>query len=322
MRILAAGPLTTVQDRGRFGFMAAGFSPSGAMDDFSFSLANILLGNDEGEAALEMTMAGISAFFDGPAVIALTGADIEPRLDGKPVAMNRALAVGAGTVFSSSFAREGCRSYLAVAGGLALPPVLGSRSTNLKAGIGGLAGRKLQEGDYLPFRAPCALPGMEQRVYQAPPHKAPVPGQKPGPLPLILRVVPGVQEGLFSPGGLRTFYTSVYTLSPDSDRMGIRLEGPPVESRGGTDIVSDGIVAGAVQIPNSGQPLVLMRDRQTIGGYGKIGTVAGTDLAFLAQLLPGAPVRFKRISLRRAEGMYFRRAAYIKKLKQTLGASE
>jgi biotin-dependent carboxylase-like uncharacterized protein len=268
------------------------------MDDWSFSLANILLGNDEGEAALEMTMAGISAVFDGPAVIALTGADIRTVIDGKPAAMNRALAVGEGSVFSSSFAEGGCRTYLAVAGGLDLPPVLGSRSTNLKAGIGGLDGRKLQTGDYLPFRAPSpALPAMERRVYDPP---------AAGPECLVLHVVPGVQEVRFSPEGIRTFYGSVYTLSPESDRMGIRLVGPPVESKGGTDIVSDGIAAGAVQIPNSGQPLVLMRDRQTIGGYAKIGTVAGTDLSFLAQLIPGMPVRFKKISLRRAEGMYFR----------------
>ncbi|MFP3089331.1 biotin-dependent carboxyltransferase family protein [Treponema sp. TIM-1] len=311
MKIIGAGPLTTVQDRGRLGFMAMGFSPSGAMDDFSLSLANILAGNDEGEAVLEITMAGISAVFDGPAVIALTGADISPAIDGKPAAMNRALVVGEGSVFSSAFARGGCRSYLAVAGGLDLPLVLGSRSTNLKVGIGGLDGRKLQDGDYLPFRAPCsALPDMDRRVYEPP---------AAGPGPLVLHVVPGVQEDRFSPGGIRTFYTSVYTLSPDSDRMGIRFTGPPVESKRGTDIVSDGIAAGAVQIPNSGQPLVLMRDRQTIGGYAKIGTVAGADLAFLAQLFPGMPVRFKRISLRRAEGMYFRRLKELRGLKKKIG---
>jgi biotin-dependent carboxylase-like uncharacterized protein len=311
MTITGAGPFTTVQDRGRFGFMASGFSPSGAMDDFSFSLANILLGNDEGEAALEMTMAGISAVFDGPAVIALTGADISPVIDGKPAAMNRALAVGEGSVLSSSFAREGCRTYLAVAGGLDLPLVLGSRSTNLKAGIGGLEGRKLQGGDYLSFRALCsALPAMERRVYEPPAARGEA---------LVLHVVPGVQEDRFSPEGIRTFYTSVYTLSPDSDRMGIRLAGPPVASKGGTDIVSDGIAAGAIQIPNSGQPLVLMRDRQTIGGYAKIGTVAGADLSFLAQLLPGMPVRFKKISLRRAEGMYFRRLKELGDLKKRCG---
>ncbi|MDR2759629.1 MAG: biotin-dependent carboxyltransferase family protein [Spirochaetaceae bacterium] len=313
MKILQAGPLTTVQDQGRFGYMALGFSPSGAMDDFSFSLANILAGNDEGEAALEMTMAGISAVFDGPAVIALTGADISPMIDGKPAAMNRALAVGAGSVFSSSFARGGCRSYLAVAGGLDLPLSLGSRSTNLKAGIGGLEGRKLQNGDYLPFRAPCSvLPAMERRVYEPRPPAA-------GPEPLVLHVVPGIQEDRFSLRGIKTFYTSVYTLSPDSDRMGIRFAGPPVESIRGTDIVSDGIAAGAIQIPNSGQPLVLMRDRQTVGGYAKIGTVAGTDLRFLAQLLPGAPVGFKKISLRRAEGMYLKRLAEFGDLKKRLG---
>lgn len=313
MKILQAGPLTTVQDRGRFGFMALGFSPSGAMDDFSFTLANILAGNDEGEAALEMTVAGISAVFDGPAVIVLTGADISPRIDGKPAAMNRALAVGAGSVLSSSFAQGGCRSYLAVAGGLDLPPVLGSRSTNLKAGIGGLGGRKLRSEDYLPFRAPCSvLPAMEKRVYEGRPPAG-------GSDPLVLHVVPGVQEDRFSPEGIRTFYTSAYTLSPDSDRMGIRFAGPPVESMRGTDIVSDGIAAGAVQIPNSGQPVVLMRDRQTTGGYAKIGTVAGTDLCLLAQLFPGTPVRFKKISLRRAEGMYFRRLAEFRGLKKKSG---
>jgi biotin-dependent carboxylase-like uncharacterized protein len=287
------------------------------MDDFSFSIVNILVGNDEGEAALEMTMAGISAVFDSPAVIALTGADISPMINGQPAAMNRALEVGPGCVFSSSFAQEGCRSYMAAAGGFSLPLVLGSRSTNLKAEIGGLDGRKLQNEDYLSFRAPNpALPGIERRFYEPrfPAGRIPVTGE-----PLVLHVVPGVQEAWFSPRGIRTFYSSVYTLSPDSDRMGSRFVGPPVESIRGTDIISDGIAAGAVQIPNSGLPLVLMRDRQTIGGYAKIGTVTGTDLCFLAQLLPGMPVRFKKISLRRAEGMYFRRIAELKGLKKKWG---
>jgi biotin-dependent carboxylase-like uncharacterized protein len=281
------------------------------MDDFSFSIANILVGNNGGEAALEMTMAGISVVFDSPAVIALTGADISPMIDGKPAAMNRALTVGAGNVFSSSFVRGGCRSYMAAAGGLDLPPVLGSRSTNLKAEIGGFQGRKLQNGDYLPLCSPCPiLPEMERRTYEPRP---------PAGGPLVLHVVPGVQEALFSPRGIRTFYSSVYTLTPDSDRMGIRFAGPPVESIRGTDIISDGIAAGAVQISNSGLPLVLMRDRQTIGGYAKIGTVAGPDLCFLAQLLPNMPVRFKKISLRHAEGMFFKRMAEIRDLKKSFG---
>jgi biotin-dependent carboxylase-like uncharacterized protein len=258
-----------------------------------------------------MTVAGISAEFDGPAVIALTGADIRPVIDGRPEAMNRAVMVGAGSVLTSSFVRSGCRAYLAVAGGLDLPLVLGSRSTNLTAGIGGLDGRKLRNGDYLPFRASvAALSAMEKRAYDPP---------AAGPGPLTLHVVPGGEEGRFTQAGRRTFYNSVYTLSPDSDRMGIRLSGPAVESRGGADIVSNGIVAGAVQIPNSGQPLILMRDRQTVGGYAKIGTVTGVDLAPLARLLPGMPVRFKRISLRHAEGMYFRRLAEFRDLKKKLG---
>jgi biotin-dependent carboxylase-like uncharacterized protein len=317
MKIIQAGPLTTLQDAGRFGYMAFGFSPSGAMDDFSFKLANLLAGNDEETAALEITMGGAVVFFDSPALIALTGADISPAVDGKPVPMNRALAVGAGSTLSSSFAAAGCRSYLAAAGGFAVTPVLGSRSTNLKAGIGGVMGRKLQRDDYIPLGDPGFPRDITKRVYEPPGGSAAAcTGASPGE-PVIVRIVPGPQEALFTPAGIRTFYSSVYTAARDSDRMGIRFEGPPVES-GGTDIISDGIPAGAVQIPSSGQPLVLMRDRQTVGGYAKIGVAASADLRYLAQLVPGMPARFERVTLRRAEGFYFKQLAELEGLKRKL----
>jgi biotin-dependent carboxylase-like uncharacterized protein len=281
------------------------------MDGVSSRIACFLVGNAEWDAVLEMTMSGISALFDSPAVIAVTGADIAPLLDGIPVPMNRAIEVKAGSIFDSGFARSGVRSYLAVAGGFDLPPVLGSRSTNLKAGIGGFNGRKLQSGDVIPFRwTTNTLPCMARRVYEPPP--------PPATGVTILRAVGSSQEELFTAKGIKTFYSATYTVASESDRMGIRFEGEAVESINGTDIVSDGIAEGAVQIPNSGLPLMLMQDRQTIGGYAKIATVVTADLHRAAQLPPASPVRFEKITLADAERLYFNQRKEFKRLKRSM----
>jgi biotin-dependent carboxylase-like uncharacterized protein len=311
LTVIDPGPLTTVQDLGRTGYLDAGFSPSGALDGFSARLANFLAGNPPGEAVLEMTLAGVSAIFDSPAVIALAGADMGPLLNGRPAAMNRALAVREGDILSLSLARRGMRTYLAAAGGFAVESVLGSRSTSLKVRLGGFKGRKLQSRDTLPFRRVVqTLPNMERRIFEPARNAAPdiLGGTVAGPYteaaPLVLRVIEGKEAALFTPEGIETFYNSVYTVGNESDRMGVRLEGPPAASRNGTDSVSNGIACGAVQIPGSGKPIVLLNDRQTVGGYAKPGVVITGDLWRLAQTPPGQAIRFSRIDPRRAERIY------------------
>ncbi|MDR2314222.1 MAG: biotin-dependent carboxyltransferase family protein [Spirochaetaceae bacterium] len=322
MTVIDPGFLTTVQDQGRRGCMDRGFSPAGALDGFSFRLANFLVGNPPEEAALEISLRGPSMVFDGAGRIALTGAEIQPLLNGKPLAMNRSAAVTAGDILYTSFALRGLRSYFAVAGGLDIAAVLGSRSTNLKARLGGFMGRKLESQDHIGFpRIPPAKPGVPGREGGsfAPPRKGILKGLgliRPytPEAPLILRVVAGRQARLFTPLGLRTFYGSLYTVGNDSDRMGIRLEGPTVAFAGEADIVSDGIALGAVQVPGSGKPIVLLHDRQTTGGYAKIGAVITRDLWLLAQAPGGSAVRFKRIDPRRAENIYIKTEKAIKLL--------
>jgi biotin-dependent carboxylase-like uncharacterized protein len=314
--VINPGILTTVQDAGRFGFMDSGFSPSGALDGFSYRLANFLAGNSPQEAALEMTLCGASFLFNSASVAALTGADMQPLLNGKPIGMNRAFSVAAGDILHTTFAAAGVRAYLAVTGGFDIEPVLGSRSTNLKAAIGGFMGRKLSAKDVIPFRFTVnSLPDIEQRVFDAEKSAFPIRGAYTQQTPLTLHIVQGNQASYFTPAGIDTFYHSVYTVQADSDRMGVRLEGASVESVGGTDIVSDGIAEGAVQIPGSGKPIILLKDRQTTGGYAKIGAVITEDLWRLSQAPPGSAVRFERMSALDAEKQYIKTEKDIQRLK-------
>lgn len=287
MTILSPGPLTTVQDMGRFGHMRAGFPASGAMDTYSMELANLLAGNAPGVGVLEMTLTGICARFDCGCVIALTGADMMPRINEMDIPMYQAVSVQKGDTLTMGAAKTGMRCYLAVSGGFDLPMVMGSQSTNLKCGLGGFHGRKLQMGDELPLNQSVPLSLLGQRK---------VPAQNSYPGEITLRVVLGPQDGLFSEAGLGTFLSQVYTVSPKSDRMGLRLEGETIESKNGVDIISDGIAFGSIQVPASGMPMILMADRQTTGGYAKIATVISVDLKKAAQARPGTQIRFASVT--------------------------
>ncbi|MDR1143106.1 MAG: biotin-dependent carboxyltransferase family protein, partial [Spirochaetaceae bacterium] len=289
----------------------SGFSPSGALDGFSFRLANFLTANAPGEAALEMTLRGASMVFDGPAVIAVTGADMTPLLNGFPAAMNKAFAVVRGDILHTGFALAGVRSYLAVSGGFDIEPVLGSRSTNLRVRAGGFEGRKLTTKDHIPFRETVQrLPGMERRFFDpggAAFGKAldvTVRAAYAEADPLVLRIVEGKHAGRLSEDGIHRFYHSLYTVGTESDRMGVRLKGPAAASLRGADIVSSGVAPGSVQIPGSGQPIVLLNDRQTTGGYVTMGAVITGDLWRLAQAPADSAVRFEKIRAPAAEKIY------------------
>ncbi|MDY3248766.1 MAG: biotin-dependent carboxyltransferase family protein [Candidatus Choladocola sp.] len=288
IRVLFPGALTTVQDPGRFGYQQAGIPCSGVMDQRSFSIANGLTGNLPGAAVLEHTILGGQYLFTQDAVIALTGADMDPRIDGSPCPMYRPVQISSGSVLSLGTARKGCRTYLAVTGGIDVPEVLGSRSTNIKCGIGGYEGRALLAGDLLPV-------GDSRVTYDE--IRSRTSAEIPYASDIRIRVIEGPQNDYFTENGLFTFYSGTYTVTGQSDRMGCRLSGPSIESIHGTDIISDGIVFGSIQITPAGEPIVLMADRQTTGGYAKIATVCTADLPLLAQARPGDTVHFEKITV-------------------------
>lgn len=299
IRVISPGLLTSVQDGGRFGQQRIGMSPAGAMDLHALRLANLLVDNPLDEAGLELTMLGPTLQFTQDCVFALTGADMGAALDGVPVPTGRALAARAGATLRMGAARTGCRGYLAVAGGFDLPALYGSKSTLLRSQLGGFQGRALKAGDELNFTSPRGtLPNLSLRVLpEAPPPAAPA----------VVRVILGPQEDYFTQAGLDTFLNSVYTVDAKSDRMGCRLTGPRVELRGEANIISDGIPLGAVQIPGSGEPIVMMSEHQGAGGYPKIANVISADLPVLAQCPPGGKLRFQAVTVEEAQGLYLAR---------------
>lgn len=295
MNILSAGPLSTIQDEGRFGLMESGFSPNGAMDLRSMHIANILVGNVPGDAVVEMTMMGMTVRFDCNTVVAITGADLTPTVDDVEVPMYCAVPVQKGSVLKMGMAQSGMRGYLAVAGGFDIPHVMGSFSTNLKVGIGGFEGRKLKNGDCIPLRTDMEPQFVGHRKTTNPDTYKPE---------VTLRVVLGPQDDYFTQKGKDTFLGKEYTVTDKSDRMGIRLDGEKVESIKGVDIMSDGVATGSVQIPASGTPIIMMSDRQTTGGYAKIATVISADLPLIAQSKPGTKVRFCAVTQEEAAKIY------------------
>lgn len=310
IRMITPGLLTTVQDLGRTGYQRMGISPSGAMDRKALKIANILAGNQPGEGALEMTMTGATIEFTEPDVVAVTGGNFTPEINGAPAPMYAAFPVRAGDTLAFGPAKSGCRSYLAFAGGLDVPVVMGSKSTNLKCKIGGFEGRKLKAGDEIPFFAPCSsLENMQKRHAEH---------HDPSETEVTVRVVLGPQSDAFTDAGIETFLTEAWTVTNRSDRMGCTLEGTPVEYRSKVDIISDGIPFGAVQIPSGGKPIVMLSDRQTTGGYAKIATVISSDLPLFVQRRPGNKVHFKKISMREAQRISELEEKEIRELRRSL----
>ena len=312
LEIIAGGLLTTIQDRGRLGHTARGFQVSGACDKYSMRLANLLAGNQENPdraAVLEFTMKGACIRFTSREVIALAGADMVPALNGRPVPMYRPFLADRGDELTLGMARQGMRGYMALYGGIDVPLVMGSRSTNLKCRLGGLEGRALRRGDLLHSGADAEdvrllmsrLKGHEAawEVTEEEPWLR-LPGSfcryRDGKRLAVLRAVPGPQEDAFTDRGMESFVTSTYTLTRDCDRMACRLEGQAIETKNGADILSDGIVEGSVQINARGLPMVMLADHQTTGGYAKIGTVISTDIPALAQLGPGGQAIFEFVT--------------------------
>lgn len=294
------GLSTTVQDLGRTGFLSSGFSPNGVMDRHAARIANILVGNNQNASVLEFVLAGPTLRFTKKTYVALAGADFQARVNGEQAPLNQAFEIPADAVLECGAAHKGMFGYLAFAGGgLDVPSVMGSASTNLKCGIGGWHGRALAYGDCIPLASNLTfLANLPLRTIPAEEE----PAQEADPI--ILRVIPGPQENLFTEQGVETFYGQRFSTTSQSDRMGFRLEGPAIETRHGSDIASDGIAFGAVQVPARGKPIIMLADRQTTGGYAKIGTVASVDLPKLVQCRPGREIRFQRINVQEAQALY------------------
>lgn len=289
------GMLSSIQDRGRVGYQEFGISASGAMDELSFRLANKIIGNDDNAPALEITMLGPKLEACKDTLIAVTGADLSFMVNGKNAPMYTAIKLTKGDVIAFGAPKSGMRAYIAVNGGFGIPQVMGSASTGLSGKIGGYKGRKLEAGDVLNSVA-CSLP-TSFIGYSVDPSEYTF-----GAVPGHFRVVLGPEDDHFTDKGIETFFGSEYKLSDKCDRMGARLDGNVIEHNDkGPGIVSDGITMGAVQIPGDGKPMVLLKDRGTVGGYSKIGTLCSLDVFRFAQNRPGDSVWFDRIEVEEAQ---------------------
>ena len=319
IRVIAPGPQSLIQDGGRTGFQKLGVSVSGAVDVDALNTGNRLVGNNPDAAAIEILLGGAEFVFERTAVFALTGAETGATLDGVPLARNVSYSAHAAArlVLGMTGPGQGLRAYLAVAGGIDTPEVLGSRSTHVASEIGGVDGRALTAGDSLQIGEPpdAATSG---NVFTSTGEGVKVPGSASGSrefseLPAVnVRVVLGPQDDEFSPNGIRTFLNSTYVVTDQSNRQGLRLDGPEVESRTGRyDIVSDAVVNGSIQVPGDGRPIVLLADRQTTGGYAKIATVATADLPLLGQAAPGTSITFASISVEESQELLAARSKRV-----------
>jgi biotin-dependent carboxylase-like uncharacterized protein len=304
LHVVEPGLLTTVQDLGRFGYQRVGVPPSGPMDRAAFVAANRLVANADAAAALECTIKGPRLEVRQPAVVAVTGAPMGLTVNGDEAPAWTAVRVRPGDVLAFQMASAGCRAYLAVAGGIDVPPALGSRATYLRGRLGGLGGRALVKGDALPIGR--AAPGAAGEGRAVPPALRPL-----YPAERECRVILGPQADRFTPEGVRAFLGDAYEVTPQADRMGYRLKGPAIAHARGHDIVSDGIPLGGIQVPGEGQPIVLLVDRQTAGGYTKIATVIGVDIGAIGQTRPGQRVRFRQVTLEEAHAALAAEAAWL-----------
>lgn len=315
IEVLKPGMLTTVQDLGRTGFQQYGMIVSGAMDSYALRIGNILVGNDEAEAGLEITIIGPTLYFCEDAVIALTGGDISPTVNGAAINMWSSLYVEKGSTLEFGKLKAGARAYLTIRGGFDVPVVMNSRSTYLRGGIGGYLGRALQKGDCICFRRrhddrpPSRNIHRNRRL-----HPTLIPSY---PTSIEVRVILGPQVDAFEEQSITDFLSQPYAITPQSDRMGYRLEGRKLEHMQSADMISDAIVMGSIQVPASGDPIILLADRQTTGGYPKIATVISVDLPFVAQAKPGDTLSFTQVTVEEAQQLFIEHEKRLKLLKLT-----
>ena len=310
--VLKPGMHSTLQDSGRHGFQHFGVPVGGAMDLFSHRVANIVAGNATDAATIEITLQGPQLAFAEDALIAICGADLSPSVGGEPVPEGKAVRVRAGSVLEFGSCLAGCRAYLAIGGGFEVPRVMGSRSTYEPARFGGFGGRALAKGDTLQAgpAQPDLYPGLHQELTRSgkpiafPKWSVNQHIEKLGRAPQLVRIIPGRHWELFAAPSRERFTDTVFRIAPESNRMGFRLQGPAIALEKPFEMLSEAVSFGTIQVPPGGQPIVLMADRQTTGGYPRIAEVASTDLHLLAQLRPGDGVRFELVSLAQAQALH------------------
>ena len=318
MHFIKPGMLSTFQDMGRIGFQHLGVPTAGPMDRRSHQLANLLVGNPVSLASLEMTLTGPTIDFSSACCIAIAGADLSPKINDEPAAMNRPLILREGDRLSFGARVRGARAYLAIHGGYQLDPVLNSTSTYLRSAMGGYHGRALKRDDRVELNktlSPAALSSLAQdlwniRIYLP----APVTEQPRD----RIRIIKSNQWVDFTPESCIAMLTETFRISPDSERMGYRLAGPTLSLSTPRQMISEATTFGTIQVPAGGQPIVLMADTQTTGGYPKIAYVASVDLPLLAQMVPGDHVRFESIKLENAQALDLARTTAFERLAQAL----
>jgi antagonist of KipI len=310
-----AGFLSSVQDLGRTGFRQFGVSTSGALDPLALRVANLLVSNDAAAAGLEITLGGLRLHFEDERIVAWCGGEFDVRVGAKSLPAGHAARVHAGEEVKIGRSQIGCRCWLAIAGGVNVPDVLGSRATDLRAQFGGFEGRTLRDGDQLPLgkfrQSPAfakATAGKQTAATEristwTAPHDWASPA-KPKPM---LRFIPGIDWNRFNASSIQRLTSDAFVVSPDSDRMGVRLEGPELKRVDESDLISETVAPGTIQVPPSGKPILLLGDCQTIGGYPKIAHVITVDLGVAAQLRAGDHVRFSEVSLADAHRLLLER---------------
>ena len=300
-----AGFLTSVQDLGRTDFRQFGVSTSGALDSFALRVANLLVGNDENAAGLEVTLGGLGLRFKDERMVAWCGGEFDVQMGSRSLPAGHVARLRSGDELKFGRAKIGCRCWLAISGGVDVPVVLDSRSTDLRANFGGILGRALRDGDEVPlgeFRRTqtAAAEGIS-------PWTAPHDWASPAKRSPVLRFVRGSDWFRFQDATIQRFTNDEFSVSPDSDRMGVRLDGPELKREDSIDLISEAVAPGTIQVPPSGKPILLLGDCQTIGGYPKIAHVVTVDLGIAAQLRAGDRVRFSEVSLSDAHRLLLER---------------
>ena len=322
-KILRAGFLTTVQDLGRVGFREFGVSLGGALDSHALRVANLLVGNDESDAGLEITLGGLRIRFDDERTVAWCGGEFDVRVGSTSLPSGHAIFISAGEELIVNPPKRGCRSWLTISGGIGVPIVLGSRSTDLRGNFGGLDGRPLRDGEQLPLgkiRRSPAFATLRRGRQTAATEKvsswsAPVEWTTTAKENPVLRFIRGADWNRFNDVTIQRLTGDSFAVSPDSDRMGARLDGPELKRNEDVDLVSEAVAPGTIQVPPSGQPIVLLGDCQTIGGYPKIAHVITVDLPIAAQLRAGDTVRFQEISLTDAHRLLYERERELERFR-------
>lgn len=329
IKVIRTGLLTSIQDLGRYGMQKHGVIVSGAMDPYALRVGNLLVGNEEREGALEITMLGPTLQFLEDSLIAICGGDLSPKIDGQKIPGWRPVLVKKGSILKFGEPVSGCRAYLTLAGGFDIPQVMGSQSTYLRAGIGGFQGRSLKKGDILNLRTPSEQANKIKHYLSKTTGTQLFSASKWSisnrllsfyQKKTIIRVLPSNQFNCFTLDSRKNFFTKDFYITQQSDRMGYQLKGPQIKLSEPLELVSEAVSTGTVQIPPAGNPIILMADCQTTGGYPKMAQVINVDIPILAQIKPGEKIRFQMVTLEKSQELYRTREFEIQRLKLAIAS--